>query len=140
MLLELNKFLHICPHTFKTFYYQYKIFRRDKFFSSTFFQNAVYSAKVLQLFVIHVSLNWLTYLLGMEHTQRFYFCSSNILKLLFCKMFNCLKGVGKEEIITKDVQLFNQIDLDKLSYNYMKSQEKVFVSLVHRTRSVNAIH
>ena len=137
MVLELNKFLYICLHTF---YYQYKIFRRDKFFSSTVFQNAVYSAKVLQLFVIHVSLNWLTYLLGMKHTQRFCYRSSNILKLLFCKMFNYLKGVRKEEIITKDVQFFNQIDLDKIRYNYMKSQGNAFVSLLHRTRSVNAIH
>ena len=55
-------------------------------------------------------------------------------------MFNYLKGVRKEEIITKDVQFFNQIDLDKIRYNYMKSQGNAFVSLLHRTRSVNAIH
>ena len=41
-------------------------------------------------------------------------------------MGKCLKGTGKEELIAKGVQFFNQIDSDKTRHNYLKLQGKIY--------------
>ena len=78
--------------------------------------------------VICLPLNLQTYLLWMTlamiHIRRFYFRSSIILSILFCKMR--LKGVGKEELIAEHVQFLNQIDSDETRSNYLKPQGRIY--------------
>ena len=78
--------------------------------------------------VICLPLNLQTYLLWMTlamiHIRRFYFRSSIILSIFFCKMR--LKNVGKEELIAEHVQFLNQIDSDETRSNYLKPQGRIY--------------
>lgn len=61
-----------------------------------------------------------------DHISRFYLFPSNILYLLFFRIDNCLKCVGKKELIGKDVQFCKQIGFDEIRYNYLKLQGKTY--------------
>ena len=126
MLLELkhSKFLYFCPHTFKTFYYQYVFFKSGKIhFIDCFLECNLFEKNAAV--VCHscafefADLSFIDDICCKTYSEVLF-----LLKLLFCKISNCSKGVGKEELIAERVKFFNQIDSDETRYNYLKQQGK----------------